>query len=162
MPVAARASLRTSRSRLVNAAPDAVWNTLAAFDEIGRWATQVDRASYTTAVTQGLGATRRVRASLLTLVETVTAWDPQRLLAYSIAGAPPVVRNVTNSWQLDAVPGGTMVTVTTSIEPRRYFIGRLAAAVFCWVMTMTSDKLLADLVVYHALNVERAQRTRAT
>jgi len=153
-PVASSAPTRrrASRSRLVAAAPSAVWETLAAFDQIGLWAKQVDRASYTTEVTHGLGATRRVQAGILTLFETITAWEPRRELAYSIAGAPPVVRHVTNSWQLDAVAGGTLVTVATVIEPRRSFIGTIAAAVFCRVMTMTSEKLLADLVAYHALD----------
>jgi uncharacterized protein YndB with AHSA1/START domain len=137
-----------SRSRFIGASLDEVWETLAAFDQIGRWAKKVDQASYATAVTHGLGAARKVRAGRITVLETITEWAPPEHLAYSIAGLPPVARRVTNSWQLDQAVGGTRVTLTTIVDPKPRALGRLAATVLRHVLARTSVQLLDGLAEY--------------
>ena len=140
-----------SCSRVVGAPPDKVWQELAALDQIDRWAKGVDHAAFTTTITQGPGAVRRVTMGLITVIETVTAWGPPRHLAYTIEGLPTfLVRRVTNSWQLEPAGEGTRVTLTTLIVARPHRVGRLAAAVLRRVMAGVSDKLLGGLADYFA------------
>jgi len=140
---------RISRSRLIAAAPEEVWRTLAAFDRISRWAKNVDHASFTTPATDGVGATRRVQAGRVTVLETITEWSPPTRLAYSIAGLPRVVGQVSNSWQLEPAAGGTRATLTSSVDPGPRIAGRIAAAVLARVLARTSVQLLAGLAGYH-------------
>ena len=143
-------SIRVTRSRLVGAAPDAVWSTLAAFDQISHWAQNVDHSVRTTTATEGVGAARRVQSGRLALLETITEWAPPARLAYAIIGLPTVVGDVTNSWQLEPAADGTQVTLTSTIDPRRNIVGRLAAVALSRVLAKASDALLAGLSSYHA------------
>lgn len=93
-----------------------VWDVLADFDMISRWAPNVDHSCLTTESADGVGATRRVQLGRNTLLETVTEWTPEHVLAYSIAGLPPVVRSVTNSWHLGDRGASTDVTLTSTID----------------------------------------------
>jgi hypothetical protein len=101
-----------------------VWAVLADFDAISRWAPNVEHSCLTTSIAEGVVATRRIQTGRSTVLETVTAWEPERHLAYSITGLPPVIRSVTNTWRLadlDATSGGASeVTLTSTIdaEPR--------------------------------------------
>lgn len=97
-----------------------VWAELADFDGISRWAPNVDHSCLTTSTADGVGATRRIQTGRNTVLETVTDWEPELRLAYSVTGLPPVIRSVTNTWRLagrDGTTGGTTeVTLTSSID----------------------------------------------
>lgn len=110
-------------------APD-VWAALAAFDAISRWATNVDHSCLTTSNATGVGATRRIQTGRTTVLETVTEWEPERRLAYSITGLPPVIRSVTNTWQLEDHGASTEVTLTSTVDagprPPQQVVARVA------------------------------------
>ena len=53
----------------------------------------------------------------MTLIETVTIWEPERTLAYTLDGLPPVVSSVVNRWDLEADGGATVVTLTSEVTP---------------------------------------------
>lgn len=93
-----------------------VWAVLADFDEISQWAPNVDHSCLTTSIASGVGATRRIQTGRNTVLETVTDWEPDHRLAYSITGLPAVVRSVTNTWRLADLDGATEVTLTSSID----------------------------------------------
>lgn len=146
-----------SRSRTIAAPPEQVWATLAAFDQISRWASNVDHSSYTTAATDGVGAARRVQVGRTALIETVTEWDPPVALAYSLEGLPPLARSVTNRWVLEADGGGTLATLTTAIDPGPGLKGRIGAKVLGRLLGRASDKMLAGLAAHvTAADVEDA------
>jgi uncharacterized protein YndB with AHSA1/START domain len=147
-----------SRSRFIAAAPDEVFATLAAFDQISRWAKNVDHAAYTTTITEGLGATRRVQSGRVTVLETITEWAPPTRMAYSISGLPKIAGQVTNRWELAKVAGGTQATMTTTIEAGSNLLGRLVAAVLGRVLGRVSDQLLDGLAAYHATGGGSAKR----
>lgn len=94
----------------------AVWAVLADFEAISRWAPNVDHSCATTHVATDVGATRRIQTGRTTVLETVTEWEPERVLAYSISGLPPVIRSVTNTWRLTGSGSVTEVTLTSSID----------------------------------------------
>ena len=93
-----------------------VWAVLADFDAISRWAPNVDHSCLTTSTADGVGVTRRIQTGRATVLETVTEWAPERVLAYSITGLPLVIRSVTNTWQLDDRGAATEVTLTSTID----------------------------------------------
>lgn len=129
--------IHVSRTATIDADLTAVWDVLAAFGEISRWAPNVDHSCLlgVPADTSDLaGIPRRIQAGRTVLVETVTAWSPPSGLAYRIDGLPPVLRSVTNEWQLAPAPGAsdrTVVTLTSHVDagprPPQQMIARIAA-----------------------------------
>lgn len=140
-----------ARRRMVPAPPDQVWATLAAFDEISRWAPNVDHSVYTTVVTEGVGTARRVQAGRVALLETVTEWEPTSRLAYTLDGLPPLAERVVNQWDLAADPEDpdrTVATLTTVIEPATGPRGRIGTSVLGRVLTKASDAMLDGLAAH--------------
>ncbi|MCW2542555.1 MAG: hypothetical protein JWM40_107 [Frankiales bacterium] len=123
-----------STTRLVAAPVEAVWRVLADFGAISRWGTGVDQSSMLSEGPVGLGSTRRVQVGRNTLRETITAWEPQSRLGYTLIGLPPVVREATNTWSLAAEGTGTAVTLTSVVRTKggpvlaHVVIGRLGKA----------------------------------
>ena len=94
----------------------AVWAALADFGSIAGWASNVDHSCLLSEQVEGVGAVRRVQAARATLVETLVTWEPERTLAYTIAGLPPALGTITNTWKLDPMGRQTSVSLTTSID----------------------------------------------
>jgi hypothetical protein len=134
-----------TRSVRVAATAAEVWTTLSALDRISDWAGNVDHSTMTTDTVVGIGAARRVQAGRLALIETVTVWEPDHALAYTIDGLPPLVRSVTNRWRLDGVVGGTLVTLTTAIDPGPSVKGRIGSRILGVAMARASRQMLAGL-----------------
>ncbi|HVY11791.1 MAG TPA: SRPBCC family protein [Mycobacteriales bacterium] len=117
------------KSRTISASPAKVWAVLADFPAIVAWAPNVDHSSAATEARGGIGAVRRVQVGRITLMETIVDWRPNRLLAYTVEGLPPVAGNIVTTWELDAQEAGkTKTTVTTVVSSRpnpvSRFIGR--------------------------------------
>jgi uncharacterized protein YndB with AHSA1/START domain len=123
-----------SSTRLVAAPVEAVWRVLADFGAISRWGTGVDQSSMLSEGPVGLGSTRRVQVGRNTLRETITTWEPQSRLGYTLVGLPPVVRAATNTWSLVPEGAGTAVTLTSEARTKggpllaHIVIGRLGKA----------------------------------
>ena len=96
--------------------PADVWTALADFGSIGRWAPNVDHSCLTTEQGDGVGAVRRVQVGRNALLERVVEWTPGERLAYVIEGLPPVIRSVTNTWQLAGSDHSTRVTLTSTVD----------------------------------------------
>ncbi len=142
-----------SRSRRVDASPSAVWSVLADFDRIVEWAPDVDHSSWLTARTEGIGASRRVQVAAMTLVETVTRWDEEATLAYTITGLPPVVSRVENRWDLQADGSATTVTLTVDVTPGPRPPMKLAAKAVTRRLAAANMKML-DALAAAARRVE--------
>jgi uncharacterized protein YndB with AHSA1/START domain len=122
-----------------------VWAVLAEFDGISGWAPNVDHSCLTTIAADGVGATRRIQTGRTTVLETVTEWEPQRRLAYTISGLPPVVRSVTNAWRLDARGDTTDVTLTSTVDAGPRPPQQLVARIVCRVLAKASRQMLGGL-----------------
>ena len=139
-----------TRSDTIPAAPADVWATLAALDQISRWAPNVEHSSLLTAEATGVGAARRVQVGRgRALVETITVWQPETGLTYSIDGLPPLVASITNGWHLVEAPGGTRATLTTTIDPGTALRGRVGALVLSQVLARASVTMLKGLAAHH-------------
>ena len=122
-----------------------VWSTLARFDAISDWAPNVDHSSLTTEQSEGVGAARRVQVGRTALIERIVDWRPGVRLAYSIEGLPPVVRSVTNTWQLDGDAGSTAVSLTSRIDAGPRPPQQLIARAIGRSLSKASTAMLAGL-----------------
>lgn len=124
---------------------DAVWASLGDFGGISRWAPNVDHSCLTTARHDGVHAVRRVQVGRNALLERVTEWEPNRRLTYEIDGLPPVVRSVTNTWELTESNGSTTVTLTSRVDagprPPQQLVARLVGR----ALAKASHEMLAGL-----------------
>ena len=130
---------------IVARSPDEVWATLAQYDAISRWASNVDHSCLTTEQGEGVGAVRRVQVGRNVLLERVVEWEAGERLSYAIEGLPSVVRSVTNTWQLDATDGATAVTLTTRVDAGPRPPQLLIARVLGRVLARASREMLAGL-----------------
>ena len=142
------AAVTVSRSRSIAASAGDVWAVLADFDSISSWASNVDHSCLLTEQAGGVGAVRRIQAGRVTVRETVVAWQSEQQLSYSIAGLPPVVSSVINTWTLIANGEATDVTLTTEITPGPRPPHQVVARVMSRVMAKTSDQMLDGLVTH--------------
>jgi carbon monoxide dehydrogenase subunit G len=144
-----------SRSRTIAATPESIWEVLADFAALSAWADGVDHSCVinTGEDTDPIGMTRRVQMGRDTLVETITAFAPPRLLAYDISGLPPMM-SVSNRWNLAPDGNGrTTVTLTSTVwmkpNPLRPIVERIVAR----LIAKRSEPLLNSLA-------EHVERTR--
>jgi hypothetical protein len=129
----------------IAATPTQVWKQLADFGAISTWAKGVDHSALITSQSADVGAARRIQAGRLALIETVTVWQPEQELAYTLHGLPPVVKSVTNTWKLRPAAGGTAVVLTTSIDPGSTPRGKVAAKVLGLILGRASKRMLQGL-----------------
>ncbi|MCB0948078.1 MAG: SRPBCC family protein [Mycobacterium sp.] len=125
-----------SFSRTISAEPEAIWDVLADFGALSTWADGVDHSCVlsTGADADPIGMTRRVQVGRDTLVETITAFAPPRLLAYDISGLPSML-SASNRWNVTPAGNGrTTVTLTSTVwmkpHPLRLVVERVGARLF--------------------------------
>jgi Polyketide cyclase / dehydrase and lipid transport len=134
------------RSRTIVADPHAVWDVLADFGSISSWADNVDHSCILVQGSEPVGTTRRVQIGRNALVETITEFDPLRVIAYDVDGLPKRVRRFTNRWSLrPAGQGTTIVTLTSTVEIGSGAVRELAERALCRVQIRQSDIMLAGL-----------------
>ncbi len=133
------------RTHSIPAAPDVVWRALADFGDLARWAPNVDHSCLLTGQNEGVGTARRVQVGRMTLVETVVTWTPNELLSYELAGLPPMLGRVANTWTLRPSGGGTNVTLTTEITTGAGPLPRIGAKVAGSKLGSAADDMLHGL-----------------
>ncbi len=124
---------------------DEVWSALAQLDAISTWAPDVDHSSLMTGQTGGVGAVRRVQVGRNAFVERITHWEPGRRLSYTIEGLPPVVRSVTNTWELEGDGPSTSVSLASRIDAGPRPPQQLVARVIGRALSTASRSMLAGL-----------------
>jgi uncharacterized protein YndB with AHSA1/START domain len=135
------------RSRTIAAEPQAIWDVLADFAALSSWAADVDHSCLLTPAAAGIavGTTRRVQVGRDTLVERITEFDPPRALAYDVEGLPRWLGRVNNRWTLTPSTGGTVVTLTSTVEIGSGPLQRLAERIVARVSAKHLDAMLAGL-----------------
>lgn len=140
----------TARSRRVHAPPERVWELLADFGGIARWAPVVDHASLLAAPADGagmVGVVRRIQTGRRTVLERVVRWEEPTAIAYDIEGLPKAIRSLRNEWTLAPGPAeSTEVSLATTVDcgprPPQQLVARLVAR---RLAATVSDQLLAGL-----------------
>jgi hypothetical protein len=134
------------RSTTIAADPQSVWDVLADFGSISSWADNIDHSCILNQGSESIGTTRRVQIGRNALVETITEFDTTRALAYDVEGLPKHVRRFNNRWSLRPVAnGGTIVTLTSTVEIGSGPMRKLAERAVCRVQVRQSDIMLAGL-----------------
>ena len=146
------------RSVMVSASPDDVWAVLSDFAVISKWAPNVDHSCLLSGQAEGVGTVRRIQIDRSTLVETVENWDPGSTLSYRIAGLPPIIKSVTNTWQLEADGDATRVTLTSEVAAGTRPPQQLIAKAVGKRLAGASEQMLDGLTRH----LEAAQSTGAT
>jgi hypothetical protein len=142
------------RTALIDVPAAAVWAVLAEFDSISTWAGFVDHSCLMSEQTAGVGMARRIQMGRITVIETVTAWEPGAMISYALTGLPPVIRSVTNTWRLGASGDSTMVSLTTEVDAGPRPPQQVAGRVVGRKLGDSSDEMLTGLNAY--LTGERA------
>ena len=133
------------REGVIRAPTDRVWRVLADYEAIASWAPNIDHSCLLTDRTEGVDAVRRIQSGRSTLRETIETWEPGATLSYRIAGLPPVVRLVTNTWRLDTSGGATRVSLTSEIDCGPRPPQQLIARVVGRRLATASEQLIAGL-----------------
>ena len=134
------------RSRTIVADPHAVWDVLADFGSISSWADNVDHSCILVQGNEPVGTTRRVQIGRNALVETITEFDPSRVIAYDVDGLPKRVRRFTNRWSVRPTgKDATIVTLTSTVEIGSGAVQKLIERAVRRVQTRQSDIMLAGL-----------------
>ncbi|MDE0676425.1 MAG: SRPBCC family protein [Acidimicrobiaceae bacterium] len=133
----------TSTLAIPVAAAD-VWDALADFGEIVRWAPNVDHSCLLSAQTSGVGTVRRIQAGRRTLVERVVEWQPGERLGYDIEGLP-VVRSLRSTWHLDERGPRTVVSLTTAVDAGSRPPQKLVAKALARQLSRVSRQMLGGL-----------------
>jgi hypothetical protein len=134
------------RRRRISADPQSVWDVLADFGSISSWADNIDHSCILNQGSEPIGTTRRVQIGRNALVETITEFDTTRALGYDVEGLPKHVRRFNNRWSLRPVAyGGTIVTLTSTVEIGSGPMRKLAERAVCRVQVRQSDIMLAGL-----------------
>ena len=135
----------TTSTLAIPVAAAEVWEALADFGEIVRWAPNVDHSCLLSAQTEGAGTVRRIQAGRRTLVERVVEWQPGERLGYDIEGLPAVVRSLQNTWQLDERGPRTVVSVTSRIDAGPRPPQKLVAKALARQLSKASHQMLGGL-----------------
>ena len=112
--------IAVERTTTISAFAETIWATLVDFAAISAWASNVDHSCLMSERTEGVGMVRRIQTDGSTIIETVERWEPAVALGYRISGLPPVIKSLTNTWNL--VESGstaapiTRVVLTTEID----------------------------------------------
>lgn len=150
-----------ARSRHVDASVQELWALLLDFGDISRWAPNVDHSCLMTNQAEGIGATRRIQAGRVVVVERVSSWEPEAQLAYTIEGLPPIVRSLTNTWRLQDHGDHTDVSLTATVDagprPPQQLIARGIGRRLASTNEQMLDGLIAEAATQNNANEGAAQ-----
>lgn len=136
-----------SRTRTVPAPIETVWDVLADFGAISRWAPNVDHSCLLEhgAHANAVGTTRRVQVGRNTVVERITHSAAPTQLGYDIEGLPRRMGRVSNHWSLVPRSRATTVTLISTVEIGANPVARVAERAVCRFMAGQSDDMLCGL-----------------
>ncbi len=137
----------STRRRTIPAEAQRIWAVLADFGAISSWADIVDHSCLLSPAADGvgIGAARRVQLGRNAVVERITDFDPPHTLAYDIEGLPRQVRRLNNRWTLQPITGGTVVSLTTTVDIGPHRLQHLAEKALTRFSASRLDALLDAL-----------------
>lgn len=114
------------KSAFIAHPPEAVWEVLADFGSVAKWAPRMKDSRITSGQINGVG-TRRVMRHVwgFRIVETVTSWDQGVGFSYRLDQAPAPLRGVVETWRVEPEADGTRVRTCVSYATGWAGFGRL-------------------------------------
>jgi uncharacterized protein YndB with AHSA1/START domain len=113
--------MKATVTKTVSATVEAVWAVVSNHEGMTGWAPglKASLVSEGTPDRNGVGAVRRLRNPfpVPAIVEEITAFEPNRRLAYrALSGVP--LKNYAGEIVLESADGGTTITYSISADPR--------------------------------------------
>lgn len=98
------------KSAFISQPPGKVWEVLADFGGVAKWAPRMKDSRITGGLLNGIG-TRRVMRHVwgFRIVETVTRWDEGSGFTFRLDRAPAPMCDVVESWRIEPEDAGTRV-----------------------------------------------------
>jgi ligand-binding SRPBCC domain-containing protein len=123
----ARESMRKLEQRIETRAPQqAVWEVLADFGGVEKWAPGMRRSNLLGDQDSGVGTRRVMRHRWgFRIEELVTEWSEGEAYAFELLQAPFPMTNVYETWDLASEDGQTTIVTTVSYEMSLGVIGTL-------------------------------------
>jgi uncharacterized protein YndB with AHSA1/START domain len=94
----------------------------------------------------GLGSVRKVSVPFGSIEETITAFEPPRLIEYRVTRGDRV-RNHLGRLEFESVPGGTTLHYSIEFDARPAFIGGLLTAWLCTSFRRGIHRAIEDISV---------------
>lgn len=136
------APVSVTRTRVVAASPDAVWDVIADHTAWPDWFAGLRRVDVGSTST-GVGGTRTVHLTGLSVSEEFLAWDPGAHFAFTVTGTSrTVVRSMIENVELSRSGAATAVSYTMALDP---IGGRLTAVALRPVVGVVLQRGLAGL-----------------
>lgn len=113
------------KSAFISQPPRAVWELLADFGGVAKWAPRMKGSRITGELVNGVG-TRRVMRHVwgFRIVETVTRWEEGSGFTFRLDRAPAPMRDVVESWRIEPEGAGTRVQTRVSYRTGWAMLGR--------------------------------------
>ena len=112
-------------SMAIEAPAESIWQVLADFHQVRRWAKEVTHCVPLGDVTSGIGSGRRCEIRGVGSVdEYIDVWQPHHRFGYSVSRLGPVAQ-ASSRWQLEPAGAGTQVTLSLHYNMRFGPLGRL-------------------------------------
>jgi hypothetical protein len=104
-----------------------VWDTLADFGNVARWAPTVIESHCTTPASRGVGATRnQTVVTGETVEEIIVEWNEHRNFTFEIPnGLASIIKTLRETWSVETFAAGTRVTVTMQYAMKGGWLGTL-------------------------------------
>jgi hypothetical protein len=108
----------------VCSSPRAVWQVLADFGGVAKWAPGIRRARLEIGAGEGVGTRRFLHHAWgFRIAETVTRWDEGEGYAFELTRPPFPMRDVLESWKIEETDGQALVTTSVSYGMRLGLLG---------------------------------------
>ena len=116
-----------TRSVVIDAARDQVWEVLADFGTVSRWAPTITDSAIVGDASHGVGAVRTcTHVKMGTLEETIVSWTEGEAYSYDVtAGLPFPMKALRNHWSLGERGANTEVTLHQEFSTKLGPLGSL-------------------------------------
>ena len=132
----------------INAPKEKVWEVLADFGGVARWAPTINHAVTTSEASSGVGCERECDvAGFGKVKERIVEWEEGNYYTYEIDGVGPM-KYVRTTWSVTAVGGGSVVTLSINVRMKFGPLGALLVPVARIAMRKQARLSLAGLK-YH-------------
>lgn len=140
-----------TRSVAIDAGKDNVWEVLADFGAVSKWAPTITDSATVGDVTQGVGAVRTCEHEKMgTLQETIVSWTEGEEYSYDVtAGLPFPMKALRNQWNVREQGAGTAVTLHQEFSTKLGPLGWLMESMMLKRMMRQEMRLALAGLKYH-------------
>ena len=140
-----------TRSVVIDAPKDKVWEVLADFGAVSKWAPTITDSATVGDANQGVGAVRTCEHEKMgTLQETIVSWTEGEAYSYDVtAGLPFPMKTLRNHWSVREQGASTEVTLHQEFSTKLGPLGSLMESMMLKRMMRKEMQLALAGLKYH-------------